>query len=196
MNGVFHIGATGLHAQDRALEIVANNITNMNTPGFKRGQVRFSELVGPSRPSGAASAAPDGLAALYGVAAQGSERMFMPGEMRPTGNAMDLAIQGDGFIEMVGPQGQTLLWRGGTLRVGEDGFLAGPDGLALKSMIAIPEGTTNLSIDTAGEVRGQAPGDAGPVSLGRIELVLVRDMAALADVEGGFYRAAGDADIV
>jgi flagellar basal-body rod protein FlgG len=196
MNGVFHIGATGLHAQDRALNIVANNITNMNTPGFKRGQVRFSELVGPSALDGAAAAAPDGLAALYGVAAQGSERMFAGGEMRPTGNAMDLAIAGDGFIELIGPAGQTLLWRGGTLRVSEDGFLAGPNGLPLKAMIAIPEGTTGLTIDAAGEVRGQAPGETEPASLGRIELVLVRDMAGLSDVEGGFYRAASDADLV
>lgn len=195
MNGVFQIGATGLHAQDRALNIVANNITNMNTPGFKRGEVRFAELVGP-RPADAVTASPDAIAALFGVSAQGTERLFQQGELRPTGNVLDLAIQGEGFIELVGPDGQTLLWRGGTMRVNEDGFLAGANGLPLKAMISVPEGATGFTIDSAGEVRAITPGETEPASIGRIELVLVRDTGGLTNIQGGLYRAASEADLV
>jgi flagellar basal-body rod protein FlgG len=198
MNGVFHIGATGLHAQDRALHVVANNITNMNTPGFKRAEMRFAELIGPVMPvdGAAAAASADGGPTAFGVSAAGTERMFLPGEMRPTGNPMDIAISGEGFIELTGPGGQTMLWRGGALRVTEDGFLAGANGFQLKAAISVPEGATGLTIDAAGEVRAVAPGETQPTSIGHIDLVLVRNMAGLADMEGGVYRAANETDIV
>ena len=195
MNGVFQIGATGLHAQDRALNIVANNITNMNTPGFKRAEVRFAELVGAPSADGSVPAAGDALA-MFGVSAPGTQRMFSPGEMHPTGNPLDLAIQGEGFIELAGPDGQTLLWHGGTLRINEDGFLAGPNGLPLKAMISVPEGATNITIDASGEVKAQAPGATEATSIGHIDLVTVRNMDGLTDVEGGLYRAASDSDLV
>lgn len=195
MNGVFHIGATGLNAQDRALQIVANNITNMNTPGFKRAEMRFSELIGPVQPLAGAAAADAGLGA-YGVSANGVERIFMAGERRATGNPLDIAIAGDGFIELTGPDGQTLLWRGGTMSVTPDGFLAGANGYPLKAAISVPEGATQLTIDAAGEVRALAPGETEPASIGKVDLVLVRNMAGLTDVEGGLYRAAAETDVV
>jgi flagellar basal-body rod protein FlgG len=197
MNGVFHIGATGLHAQERALHVVANNITNMNTPGFKRGGVRFSEMMGPAAdPANPLTATVAAAPAMFGVSADGEARVFLPGELRATGNPLDLAIQGEGFIELAGPDGRSLLWRGGSLRVNEDGFLAAANGMALKAMIAVPEGATALTIDAMGEVRAIAPGETEPASIGRIDLVLVRNMPGLAAQDGGLYRAAADSDVV
>jgi flagellar basal-body rod protein FlgG len=197
MNGVFHIGATGLHAQDRALNVVGNNITNMNTAGFKRAQVHFSELVGSSAMAdGGTSAGRAGGPALLGVTAESAERVFLPGEMRETGNPLDLAINGEGFIELAGPQGQTILWRGGTLRVSEDGFLASAGGLPLKAMISVPEGATAMTIDASGEVRAIAPGGSEPESIGQVELVLVRNPQGLSDMGGGLYRPAAEEDVV
>jgi flagellar basal-body rod protein FlgG len=200
MNGVFHIGATGMNAQDRALQTVANNITNMNTPGFKRAETRFAELIGPVQPSADPAtgvAAAIGVApGAYGVSAGSAERIFMQGDRRATGNPLDIAIAGDGFIELTGPDGQTVLWRGGTLSVTPDGFLAGANGFPLKAGISVPEGATALTIDAQGEVRAVSAGETAPSSIGRIELVLVRNMAGLTDVEGGAYRAAAETDIV
>lgn len=200
MNGVFHIGATGLSAQDRGLQTVANNITNMNTPGFKRAEMRFAELIGPVQPlsetAAGAGAGTPGTPAAYGVSAAGAERNFIAGEHRSTGNPLDVAIMGDGFIELNGPDGQILLWRGGTMSVTEDGFLSGANGYPLKAAISVPEGATALSIDSAGEVRALLPGDAAPSSIGRIELALVRNMRGLADAEGGLFRAANETDLV
>jgi flagellar basal-body rod protein FlgG len=197
MNGVFHIGATGLHAQDRALTIVANNITNMNTPGFKRGEVRFSELVGPTPGAqGADPSAPLSAAEMFGVSAGSTARVFQQGELRPTGNPLDIAINGEGFIELVGPDGQTMLWRGGTLGVNQEGFLTGANGLPLKAMISVPEGATSLTIDASGEVRALAAGETEPTSIGHIDLILCRDMAGLFGMEGGLYRAGAEGDLV
>jgi flagellar basal-body rod protein FlgG len=200
MNGVFQIGATGLHAQDRALGIVANNITNMNTPGFKRSGVHFAEMIGPRLPSDPAapgiSSANDGAAGLFGVSSRQGSRIFSDGELRPTGNPLDLAIGGEGFIELVGADGQAMLWRGGTLRVNEDGFLAGAGGLQLKSAISVPEGATALTIEATGEVKAVVPGETEPRSIGRIDLVLVRDLEGLVAQDGGLYRPGTQSDVV
>ncbi len=199
MNGVFQIGATGLHAQDRALEIVANNITNMNTPGFKRSGVHFAEMIGPrlpTDPSAPGAAASGNSAGLFGVMSEQGMRVFSDGELRPTGNPLDLALRGEGFIELVGADGLVMLWRGGTLRVNEDGFLAAANGLQLKSAISVPEGATAITIDNAGEVRAVTPGESEPRSIGRIDLVLVRNLEGLTAQEGGLYRAASAEDVV
>jgi flagellar basal-body rod protein FlgG len=199
MNGVFQIGATGLHAQDRALEIVANNITNMNTPGFKRSGVHFAEMIGPrlpADPSVLGATVNGNSAGLFGVTSEQGMRVFSDGELRPTGNPLDLALRGEGFIELVGADGQVMLWRGGTLRVNEDGFLAAANGLQLKSAISVPEGATAITIDNAGEVRAVMPGESEPRSIGRIDLVLVRNLEGLTAQEGGLYRAASVEDVV
>jgi flagellar basal-body rod protein FlgG len=109
---------------------------------------------------------------------------------------MDVAIRGDGFIELAGPDGQTLLWRGGTLGVSADGFLAGPDGMPLKAMISVPEGASQFAIDASGDVRALMPGDTEASIIGHIDLVMVRDTTSLGDVDGGLFRPASDADLV
>ena len=118
MNGAFHIGAIGLGAQERALGVISNNITNVNTPGFRRSNVRFSEvLANRADPSDVRA---DLGASMIITAGVRSDALFMldeTGEIQRTGQAMDIAIDGAGFIELMGPGGQTLLWRGGTLRI-------------------------------------------------------------------------------
>jgi len=196
MNGAFYIGATGLRSEQQALDVVANNIANMNTPAFKRAQVRFSELVGAATvdpkdgtvPSAAvAAAAAD---ALAGVKADASPRVFTQGALQPTGQSLDLAISGDGFIELMGAGGQTSLWRGGTLKVNADGYLAAADAdLPLKAMISVPTGATNLVIDSGGQVHATLPGAAQPAVIGQVDLVMPKDADAVEAVGGELYRA-------
>jgi flagellar basal-body rod protein FlgG len=186
MNGAFYIGATGLRAQERALGVSANNIANMNTPGFKRSHVRFGELMAPARTA-------DGLSTVRfsgasGVAALETQPVFDPGELRATGNVMDLAVQGGGFIEVLGPEGQTLLWRGGTLSVNGDGLLATADGLPLHALITMPEGASDLRISRDGVVTAVLAGDAAATELGRIDLISAGDPEALEVLGSGLYR--------
>lgn len=201
MNGAFYIGATGLRSEQQALDVIANNIANINTPAFKRTQVRFSELVGsnPADPSQEAAAlGPAQLSdTLSGVKADASARIFTQGELRPTSQAMDLAISGDGFIELMGAGGQTMLWRGGTLKVNADGYLAAADnGLPLKSMISTPAGATGIVIDPNGQVHASLSGATQPSVIGQIDLVVPKDMASVEAVGGQLYKTAADARLI
>lgn len=197
MNGIFQIGATGLQAQQRALHVVANNITNMNTPGFKRGEVRFSEMVAP--PALALDSAMETVSRtgmMLGVSTDTSARVNVHGELRETGQPLDIAISGEGFIELMGAEGRTALWRGGTLKVNEDGYLAAANGMPLKAMISIPDEAEAITISRTGEVHVTVAGDAKPSSVGQIDLVRVRNMEAVTTLEGGIYSPASETDLV
>ncbi len=114
MSDAYQIGAIGLRTQQLALDAIANNISNINTSGFKRSEIRFADVVA-SRPDATLlpadlqSAAPT----LAGVALNLQFMLNDPGELQRTGAAMDVAIDGTGFIELMGPDGQSVLWRGG-----------------------------------------------------------------------------------
>ena len=195
MNGAFYVGATGLDAQQRALEVVANNVANINTVGFKRSEVRFSELVGvPAYDPTLAAASVAGQPALGGVSMSVSPRDFAQGDLRTTGQPLDIAIKGDGFIELLAPDGGSLLWRGGSLGLDRDGVLIGPGGLALKALISVPTEATALTIGRDGQVMATIGGQ--PQVLGRIEMAMAKDMAGLTMVADGVYRPATAADVV
>ena len=192
MNGAFYIGATGLQSQQTALDIIANNIANMNTPSFKRSEVRFAELLTPRSNVIGAAQRDSGMA---GVAMDGATPVFKQGDLRQTGKVMDVAIDGEGFIELLGPGGQSVLWRGGTLRVGEDGFLVTANGTPLKAMISMPDSASEIVIGRDGAVRATVPGQDGPQDIGRIELVRVRDLSSLKGLGEGLYEAESDIGI-
>lgn len=192
MNGAFEVGAVALRAQQRALDVLANNIANVNTPSFKRSDVRFSEIIADQsfeQPvSGLTS--PNSLSG-GGVRMTPRELLAIQGELRPTGNKLDMAIDGTGYIELMGPAGQPLLWRGGTLKVNDDGLLAADNGFALRAAITIPDEATNLQISPEGLVRADV-GDEGTVELGQIALVKFDNDAALERLDLGLYRAGED----
>lgn len=197
MNGAFYIGATGLQSQQRALEVVANNIANLNTPGFKRSEVRFAELLTMGAPaSDLDPMAAAGLEPLSGVSISASPRNFVQGDLRETGGAMDLAISGEGFIELLGPAGQTMLWRGGGLKINEDGYLAAANGMPLKAMLSAPTGAAGVTIDREGQVRAVMGEDGQTADMGRIDLVMVKDMAGLTALDGGLYTAASETGLM
>lgn len=193
MNGAFHVSAVGLQSQQRALDIIAGNIANINTPAFKRSEVRFSELLAvrddPSVPRADLS---DPLESS-GVRMEAVAIIDEVGAIQATGQAMDLAIDGRGFIELMGPGGQTLLWRGGTLKIGEDGLLSAPGGLPLKAAITVPDDATTITIGADGVVRAPTGAEGTPTEIGQIALVKVDDPAALERLDGGLYRVADGA---
>ncbi|WCM27293.1 flagellar hook basal-body protein [Sphingomonas sp. QA11] len=196
MNGAFYISSVGLQSQQRALDVIAGNIANVNTPAFKRSQVRFSEVLAMRSDPDVPRADLDNTAlATSGVRADSVAMMNEPGTMQVTGSSMDVAIEGQGFIELMGPNGQTLLWRGGTMKVGEDGLLSAVNGMALKAAITIPDDTSAITIAADGVVRART-GEASPVEVGQIALVKVSDPAMLQQLDGGLYRANDGARLV
>lgn len=189
MSGGFYVGAIGLQTQQRALDTIANNIANINTTAFKRTEVRFADVVAStadrSTLRAAMDTAPDELA---GVAL---DQLFMlneQGAIEKTGNAMDLAIEGSGFIELMGADGRTLLWRGGTLKVNDDGLLATTSGLALKAAISVPQDASDVAVARDGTVSATVADSTTPIEIGRIELVQIDDTAAVERLDGGLYR--------
>jgi flagellar basal-body rod protein FlgG len=188
MSDAFHVGAVGLETQQRALDGIANNIANVNTPAFKRAQLRFADVVA-SRAELEAAADPQRAASLAGVMLDARFMLNEAGEIERTGQPMDLAIEGAGFIELMGPGGQTLLWRGGALEVNQDGLLASARGLALRAGITVPADATKIEIGGDGMVRATVPDSADPVELGQIQLVRIEDSAAVERLDGGLYRA-------
>lgn len=196
MNGTFYIGATGLDIQQRNLDAIAQNVANVNTDGFKRIEMRFAELSSvASTPAGIepiARAAQDDPA---GVAATGTTRSFAQGTLRQTGRPFDMAIDGDGFVEVLGPNGQTYLWRGGTLKIGSDRLLETTDGLQLKIAIDVPTDATELHIERDGRVRAAADGETELLELGKLDVVMPDDLTLLRPVDGGYFRMADDAEL-
>lgn len=189
MNGAFYIGATGLEVQQRNLEVIAQNVANVNTTAYKRAELRFAELI--AVPAISPDVAPLGRPSAdtaAGIAIAGTGRVFSQGELRPTGKPLDIAISGDGFLEVLGPGGQTYLWRGGTLKVDADGVLQTADGLALKPLIDVPPDATELRVEQDGRVRALVSGNAEYVELGRLDLVMPDDVAQLGIADGGYFR--------
>lgn len=189
MNDAFYVGAIGLQSQQRALDIIAGNLANVNTPAFKRSQVRFSDVLAtqPDLDTPTANLA-DAPAEMAGVTVGSVMMANETGALQTTGQTMDFAIDGAGFVELMGPDGQTLLWRGGTLKVGDDGLLATMSGMALKASITIPDDVTGLAIGSDGIVLATPADGTAAIELGQIDLVRVDDTSALTRLDGGLYR--------
>lgn len=197
MNGAFEVGAAALRAEQSALEVLANNVANVNTPAFKRSNIRFTEVLAAQALPGEALEALAHRDAIQGggVRMLAQPELFAQGEIRQTGNPLDIAVEGRGFIELMGPTGQTLLWRGGRLQVNEDGYLATADGMALRAAILIPTDATGLSIARDGTVSATTSGGE-QVELGQIALVRPEHEGAIERLDSGLYRAAEDTKLI
>ena len=197
MNSAYEVGAVSLRAQQRALETMANNIANVNTPGFKRAEIAYSQILA----QGDAQAPVSQSEALARPILGGGVRMTvretasLQGELRQTGQMLDVAIDGRGFVELMGPEGQSLLWRGGRLTVNRDGYLADADGIALRAAIIVPDDATALNIARDGVVTALA-GQGEAVELGQITLVRAESDASLTPLAGGRYALEQDARVI
>lgn len=196
MSGAYHVGAVGLRTQQLALDAIANNIANINTGGFKRSEIRFADVVAssadPAMPTADLASTPPTLA---GVALDVQFMLNDQGELQRTGSAMDLAIDGRGLIELMGPDGRTLLWRGGRLSIGADGQLTGPGGMALKAAITVPTDATSIAIAADGTVSATAADGTEPVTIGQIQLVRINDPSSVERLDGSLYRVTDDATL-
>lgn len=189
MNDALYVAATGLFAHQSNVETIANNVANLGTTGFKKSRVVFQDLLSQAAGAATPGAAPQAQHGV-GVSAAQVARSFDAGELRQTDSPLDLAIQGDGFIEVLLPDGGTALTRGGTLHVGPDGNLATAEGYALKAGIAVPHDARQLTISRTGVVTALGGKDGKQAQdLGSIELVLCPNPQDLAPLGGGLYKA-------
>jgi flagellar basal-body rod protein FlgG len=194
MNGAFHVAAIGMQAQQSALELLGHNVANMNTAAYKRQGIRFQEmLAGGGEPQRTADGATTPPPALVGVRMAPALALDAQGEIERTNAPLDVAIDGAGFIELMGNEGRLLLWRGGALSVREDGQLQAADhAMPLRAMISVPTDAQRIAIAADGRVRAITADAPDGVEIGQINLVMPRDQAALQRLDGGLYTV-GDA---
>lgn len=191
MNDSLYIAATGMHAQQTNVDTIANNLTNINTPGFKKSRVNFQNLVYRET---AGSAPVDGMQAAMGIA-QGSgvgiaslAKLFVAGELKRTDTPLDVAIQGDGLFEVELADGTRAYSRGGSLQVNRDGMLATADGNPIKPGIHIGTDAKEIIVKADGQVLVKSGNRTTATEVGRIELAVFADPSGLAALGDGLYR--------
>jgi len=196
MNDALYIAATGLQAHQSHVDTVANNLANVNTPGYKRSSANFHDVMRMSAAAATNDGAPANPMSPLGVRVAQTVKDFAAGELRNTGNAMDVAIRREGFIEVQLPDGTPAFSRGGSLVIDKDGLLATVEGHPLRPAIHIGRDIGNLVISPDGSVRGtDASGRQTPV-LGRIEVVSFANPSGLQAIGDRLYRGSdrsGDA---
>jgi len=200
MNDALYIAATGMQTQQLAVDTIANNLANATTPGYKSGRVNFQELMYRDAATHAGGATPDpslasGVSQGSGVGVASLVKSFAPGAVSATTNPLDLAIKGDGFMEVQMADGSTAYWRGGTLQVTSDGWLATSSGQLLKPQVRVDKDVDSLSIAADGRITTAKAG-AKPVQLGQLALHVFPNAGGLRPLGGALYQASpssGDA---
>ncbi|MTV41448.1 flagellar basal-body rod protein FlgG [Duganella radicis] len=189
MNDSLYIAATGMQTQQKSVDTIANNLANISTPGFKKGQLSFADLVyRESARAGVDGAAAPSLWHGAGVGVFSLAKVFTPGELRKTNAPLDIAIQGDGFLAVAMPDGTAAYSRGGALSVDRDGFLATADGHALKPSIHVGTDAKLISIKADGQVLVQGTDETELREAGRIELSHFTDSTGLVSLGANLYQ--------
>jgi len=169
------ISKTGLEAQQTNLAVVSNNLANVNTNGFKRSRAVFEDLMYQKvRQVGAQSTQdtilPSGLTLGTGVRTVATEKMFTQGNVVQTGNSLDIAVNGNGFIQILTPDGSIAYTRDGALQTDADGRLVTSNGYPVEPGISLPENALSITIGSDGVVSVLVAGDEAPTEVGEIEL--------------------------
>lgn len=185
--------ASGMEAQQTRLDVTANNIANVSTSGFKKSRAEFADLMYQTTrpagaPTGAGTAAPSGLEVGLGVRVTGTQRFHSQGELRMTGNALDVAIEGDGFFAVQLPSGDIGYTRNGAFQRDAEGRLVTGEGYPLAGDLAVPIDATSVTIADDGTVSAVVPGDPAPQNLGQLELASFANPAGLEPLGKTLYR--------
>lgn len=181
--GALHVARTGLDAQSFRMQVIANNLANVNTTGFKRDRASFETLsyqmmTQPGAQSSAENRYATGLNLGTGVALSGTARIDTQGAFATTGNGLDVAIDGAGYFQVQMPDGRIGYTRAGNFGRAADGTLVTSDGKPVQPQIQIPEDATSVSIGADGTVSAASTGGA-LTELGRIEIARFVNPAGL-----------------
>jgi flagellar basal-body rod protein FlgG len=186
------IAKTGLDAQQMQMDVISNNLANVSTSGFKRARAVFEDLLyqtirQPGAQSSEQTQLPSGLQIGTGVKPVATERIFTQGNLQQTGNAKDVAIQGNGFFQVLMPDGTTAYTRDGSLQSDANGQMVTSSGYAVQPAITIPADTQTLTIARDGTVSAQQAGSATPVTIGTLQLATFINPAGLQSLGENLY---------
>jgi flagellar basal-body rod protein FlgG len=169
------ISKTGMEAQQTQLDTISNNLANVSTNGYKRSHAVFEDLMYQNmRQAGAASSdqteLPTGLQVGLGTRAVATARNFGQGNLLQSSNPLDVAVRGQGFFQILLPDGTTGYTRDGSFQVSSTGQLVTNNGYTVQPGITIPQAAQSVTIGNDGTVSVILPGQALPQSIGQIQL--------------------------
>ncbi len=169
------ISKTGLDAQQTKMDVIANNLANQSTNGFKRARPVFEDLLyqtlrQPGAQSSQQTQLPSGLQLGTGVKPVATESIFTQGALQQTDNQLDVAVDGQGFIQVLLPDGTTAYTRDGAFQKDINGQLVTSSGYVVQPAITIPPNALNITIAPDGTVSASVPGAVAPLQIGNIQL--------------------------
>jgi len=176
--------ATGMIAQQMNIDTIANNLANVNTPGFKKSRVNFQDLLYETiKPAGTETTAgttiPEGIQIGHGVRPSAIAKLFTPGNLIQTGNPLDLVIEGDGFFQVALPDGTVAYTRDGSFKLNQEGTIMTANGYPMEPALTVPTDYEQLAIGADGTVSARVPGSSTPQTLGTLQLVRFANPAGL-----------------
>ena len=184
---------SGMLTQQTNVDTIANNLSNVNTIGFKKMRAEFEDLLYQTiREAGAASAQgrelPTGLQVGHGSRTVATTKIFTQGDFQQTDNPLDLVIEGDGFFQIMMPDGTIRYTRNGAFKLDSEGRMVTSEGFYLEPEITIPEGAIEIIVSQDGLVSVLMPGEISPQEIGQIELARFINPAGLINDGKGLYR--------
>ena len=198
------IAATGMNAQQTNLEVIANNIANINTTGFKRARAEFSDLLYQTeRLQGVPNRAnqnivPEGASIGLGVKTTAIRNLHIQGSLVSTGNKFDLALTGTGWFQIEGANGETLYTRAGAFNTNATGDLVTADGYAVQPAITVPADAVEIVVNKTGQVFARIEGKTELQDLGQLTLGTFANEAGLAPLGDNLFQeteASGPANV-
>jgi flagellar basal-body rod protein FlgG len=191
MNLSLYSAATGMEAQQLNLNTIANNLANVNTPGFKRSKIEFQDLLyqeprASGTDSGGGNLVPTGVEVGNGSRVAAVSKVFTQGQLVNSGEKLDVAIQGDGFFEIQRPDGTIGFTRAASFKLSAQGNVVTIDGLpVLSGFQPIPPGASNIAISEDGQVTVQSPNGTQSFS---ITLARFANPSGLRSLGGNLYQ--------
>jgi len=178
------ISKTGMEAQQTQLDVIAHNLANVSTTGYKRANAVFEDLMYQNlRQVGSntsdQSQLPTGLHLGLGVRTVATSRSFSQGTIQQTSNNLDVAIQGNGFFQITQPDGSTAYTRDGSFQLDNQGRLVTAGGLAVANGVTVPANAKNIAMAADGTVTASIPGTTTPQQIGNIVLASFINPAGL-----------------
>jgi flagellar basal-body rod protein FlgG len=186
-NAALHVARTGLDAENARMQVIANNLANVNTIGFKRDRANFETLsyqtiVTPGAQSSTQNIYATGLSLGTGVSVAGTARIDTQGTFTTTGNALDVAISGSGYFQVQTPDGKTAFTRAGNFSLSPDGVLVTSSGMPVQPQIQIPQGAQALKIAPDGTVSVVPAGATAATSIGKLETATFTNSQGLQNI--------------
>jgi flagellar basal-body rod protein FlgG len=187
------IAATGMLAQQTNVEVIANNLANMNTTGYKAQRAAFQDLLyqniqqAGAQSSDTGTLLPSGIQLGAGVRTAAVYRVTKPGDMKNTANPFDVAVNGSGYFRIQLPDGTDGYSRDGNFQLSPEGQLVTQQGYTVQPGIAIPATASTVTINTQGQVSVAIPGQTAPQVVGQLELTRFPNEAGLKALGDNLY---------